>query len=71
MIGCTSVSSYYPTGDLAAKCRSWGSSVCEAAENTPYHVKAEGKGLSENGMNAVMQTILQLPEAIIKAFFPL
>jgi hypothetical protein len=70
-IGCASVKTYYPHGELAAKCRSWGSSKCEAAEGTPYHVSSVGHGLSENGMTAIVQSILELPEAIFKAIFPL
>jgi hypothetical protein len=40
-------------------------------ENTAYHVKSEGLGLSENGMAAIVQSVIRLPEAIVAAIFPL
>lgn len=85
-LGCSYTALYDTQGRIKARCFTWGQAECttkcepihikdEYGKTIYYHtnnncMRSESKGLSENGATAIVQSILGIPEAIVKAVWP-
>jgi hypothetical protein len=54
------------------ECWTWGQATCTIADpdDSSIVITAESKGLSDNGVTAIIKTITGLPKVIIDSLFP-